>query len=126
MFRYIIRKIVYGLLVLLGVVTVIFVLFNIKPGDPSLMLGGQHSTPEIVQTIRKDLGLDLPFQKRYLFYLNDLSPISVHNVENIESIIYLDSSKYTASELFSIGDNKSIVLKYPYLRKSYQKTLRFP
>lgn len=119
MFRYIIRKIVYGFLVLLGVVTVIFVLFNIKPGDPSLMLGGQHSTPEIVQTIRKDLGLDLPFQKRYLFYLNDLSPISVHNVENTESIIYLDSSKYTASELFSVGD-KSIVLKYPYLRKSYQ------
>ena len=119
MFRYIIRKIVYGFLVLLGVVTVIFVLFNIKPGDPSLMLGGQHSTPEIVQTIRKDLGLDLPFQKRYLFYLNDLSPISVHNVGNNESIIYLDSSKYTASELFSVGD-KSIVLKYPYLRKSYQ------
>ena len=55
------------------------------------MLGGQHSTPEIVQTIRKYLGLDLPFQKRYLFYLNDLSPISVHNVENTESIIYLDS-----------------------------------
>ena len=84
------------------------------------MLGGQHSTPEIIQTIRKDLGLDLPFQKRYLFYLNDLSPISVHNTENFESSIYLDSSKYTAHRLLQFSENKTLVLKYPYLRKSYQ------
>ena len=84
------------------------------------MLGGQHSTPEIIQTIRKDLGLDLPFQKRYLFYLNDLSPISIHNTENFESSIYLDSSKYTAHRLLQFSENKTLVLKYPYLRKSYQ------
>lgn len=84
------------------------------------MLGGQHSTPEIIQTIRKDLGLDLPFHKRYLIYLNDLSPISVHNTENFESSIYLDSSKYTAHRLLQLSENKTLVLKYPYLRKSYQ------
>jgi len=120
LFRYIIRKIAYGFFVLFGVVTVIFILFNIKPGDPALMLGGQHSTKEIVETIRKDLGLDLPFHKRYGFYLNDLSPVSIHNVKEKESIIYLDSSKYSAVQLFNVSSNKSIVLKYPYLRKSYQ------
>ncbi|MDG2370659.1 MAG: ABC transporter permease [Flavobacteriales bacterium] len=120
MFRFIIKKIAYGFFVLFGVVTVIFILFNIKPGDPALMLGGQHSTKEIVQTIRKDLGLDLPFHKRYAFYLNDLSPISIHNVKELESVIYLDSSKYTAVELLNLSSNKSLVLKYPYLRKSYQ------
>jgi len=120
LFRFIIKKIAYGFFVLFGVVTVIFILFNIKPGDPALMLGGQHSTKEIVQTIRKDLGLDLPFHKRYAFYLNDLSPFSIHNVKEVESVIYLDSSKYTAVELLNLSFNKSLVLKYPYLRKSYQ------
>ncbi|MFL2570599.1 MAG: ABC transporter permease [Parvicellaceae bacterium] len=120
MFRYIIRKIVYGFLVLFGVVTVIFILFNIKPGDPALMLGGQHSTKEIVETIRKDLGLDLPFHQRYLFYLNDLSPLSIHELEDAKSVIYLDSSKYSGVELVSLNDQRVLVLKYPYLRKSYQ------
>ena len=120
MFRYIIRKIVYGFLVLFGVVTVIFILFNIKPGDPALMLGGQHSTKEIVETIRKDLGLDLPFHQRYLFYLNDLSPLSIHELEDTKSVIYLDSSKYIGVELVSLNDQRVLVLKYPYLRKSYQ------
>lgn len=120
MFQYIIRKIIYGFLVLFGVVTIIFVLFNIKPGDPSLMLGGQNATDEVIENIRKDLGLDLPFYKRYLLYLNDLSPLSIHDNNNSESNIYLDTAKYDASELFRMGETRSLVFKYPYLGKSYQ------
>lgn len=120
MFQYIIRKIIYGFLVLFGVVTIIFVLFNIKPGDPSLMLGGQNATDEVIENIRKDLGLDLPFYKRYLLYLNDLSPLSIHDNNNLESNIYLDTAKYDASELFRMGETRSLVFKYPYLGKSYQ------
>ena len=120
MFQYIIRKIIYGFLVLFGVVTIIFVLFNIKPGDPSLMLGGQNATDEVIENIRKDLGLDLPFYKRYLLYLNDLSPLSIHDNNNLESNIYLDTAKYDASELFRMGETRYLVFKYPYLGKSYQ------
>ncbi len=120
MFQYIIRKIFYGFLVLFGVVTIIFVLFNIKPGDPSLMLGGQNATDEVIENIRKDLGLDLPFYKRYLLYINDLSIFSVNDIENTESNVYLDTSKYDGKELFSLGGQRSLVFKYPYLGKSYQ------
>ncbi len=120
MFQYIIRKIFYGFLVLFGVVTAIFILFNIKPGDPSLMLGGQNATDEVIENIRKDLGLDLPFHERYLLYLNDLSFISVNDMRDSESNIYMDTSKYDGKELFSVGDSRSVVFKYPYLGKSYQ------
>ena len=120
MFQYIIRKIFYGFLVLFGVVTTIFVLFNIKPGDPSLMLGGQNATDEVIENIRKDLGLDLPFHKRYMLYLNDLSILSVNDINNSESNIYMDTSKYDGKELFSVGGGRSLVFKYPYLGKSYQ------
>ena len=38
-------------LVLFGVVTAIFFLFSAKPGDPSLMAGGNHATAEVIQNI---------------------------------------------------------------------------
>ena len=120
MFRYIIRKILYGFIVLFGVITAIFVLFNIKPGDPALLLGGQHSSEEVIQNIRKDLGLDLPFHQRYLLYLNDLSVFSIHELENKNSHIFLDKDKYSYKQLINFSDSKTFILKYPYLQKSYQ------
>jgi len=76
MIRYIIRRLIYGLLVLWGVVTVIFFLFIILPGDPARMLLGQRSDISSVEAITKDLGLDQPVAVQYFKFLNDLSPIS--------------------------------------------------
>ena len=119
MFRYIIRRLFYGLLVLFGVITIVFFLFNFKQGDPSLMLGGQNANQEILQSIRHDLGLDLPLMSRYALYLNDLSPLSVHNTSVQSSYIFLDDTKYTYLKLLDWSENRTLVLKYPYLRRSY-------
>ncbi len=120
MTNFIIRRLIYGILVLFGVVSVVFFLFNIKPGDPARMMGGQHVSEEAIHAIRKDLGLDLPLHQQYLLYLNDLSPVSVHNEKNRESHIYLDDEKFSYSKLFAAGEHKTVVIKYPYLRRSYQ------
>lgn len=77
MFQYVIRKIGYGLLVMLGVITLIFALFNILPGDPARMMLGQNADQESIDMIHKELGLDKPLPIQYLDYLNDLSPIGV-------------------------------------------------
>jgi len=119
MFKYIIRRLFYGLLVLFGVVTIVFFLFNFKQGDPSLMLGGQNANQEILESIRHDLGLDLPLFDRYVLYLNDLSPISVHNSQYETSHLFLDESKYSYVKIFDWNDDRTMVLKYPYLRRSY-------
>jgi len=119
MFKYVIRKILYGFLVLFGVITTIFFLFNAKPGNPALMVGGQHATEEIIKNIEKDLGLDLPLYQRYFLYLNDLSPISLDN-HNPESHFYLDTAKYgDKHKVISLTSNTDIVVKSPYLRRSY-------
>ena len=57
MIKYLIRKIFYGVLVLFGVVSIIFFLFNILPGDPARMMLGQRADINSIETIRKDLGL---------------------------------------------------------------------
>ncbi|MEE0899288.1 MAG: ABC transporter permease [Bacteroidales bacterium] len=72
-----IRKIGYGLLVMLGVITLIFALFNILPGDPARMMLGQNADQESIDMIHKELGLDKPLPIQYLDYLNDLSPIGM-------------------------------------------------
>lgn len=82
MFAYILKKTAYGLLVMLGVVSLIFVLFNILPGDPARMMLGQNADQESIDLLHKELGLDKPLGIRYLRYLNDLSPVGIDHEGN--------------------------------------------
>lgn len=119
MLRYTLNKIVYGFLTLLGVVTIVFLLFTVLPGDPARMMLDQKEDPEQLALIRKNLGLDQPVWKQYLYYLNDLSPVSFHEKSG-NSYTSLESGKYEGLNLFSVG-NTSVLLKSPYLRVSFQK-----
>ncbi len=119
MINYISRKFRNALLTLFGVVTVIFLLFTVLPGDPAQMMLGQNESSEQIEAINEKYGFDLPIYQQYLLYLNDLSPLSVHD-EEPTSITYLSENKYNAISLFTIS-GKTIALKAPYLRRSYQK-----
>ena len=116
---YILQKLGYALLTLFGVVTVIFVLFAILPGDPARMMLGQNETAEQLAVVKKKYGFDQPVSVQYLRYLNDLSPLSFHS-KSPEDYTFLQDGKYRATRLFSIGKTV-VVLKFPYLRESFQK-----
>jgi len=118
--QFILRKTGYGLLVMLGVITVIFMLFSVLPGDSAMMTMGQRSDVSSEEAVRKELGLDLPLGLRYINYLNDISPLSIHNQTNTKSIFYLDKNKYEACILFKVGRENVLVAKKPYLGRSYQ------
>ena len=120
MLRYIGKRLLYGLLVLLGVVTVVFFLFNVLPGDPARMMLGQRADAESVAIINRDLGRDRPIGVQYLNYLNDLVPVSVHNNRDEESFFYLSGEKYAPYTTLLKAGEVSVVLKKPYLRRSYQ------
>ncbi|AXT53028.1 ABC transporter permease [Aquimarina sp. BL5] len=109
----------YALLTLLGVITVIFLLFTILPGDPAQMMMGQNENKEQLDIINKKYGFDLPISTQYRYYLNDLSPISFHSTKE-EDFSYFNSKKYSGVSLFTIGTIRT-VFKYPYLRESFQK-----
>ncbi len=107
------------MVVLFGVITTIFFLFNVLPGDPATVMLGQRASKDAVEAIHRDLGTDKPIVVRYMHYLNDLSPVSLHNYKNNKSMLFLNPERYTWTPLFTIGNNKVVVFKYPYLRKSY-------
>lgn len=120
MLAFILKKIGYALLTLFGVVSVVFLLFNILPGDPAQMMLGQNQSEKQLDQVREKYGFDEPLWKQYVYYLNDLSPISLHSA-NPEDYTFLEEGKYTAAPLVQIG-SENLVLKWPYLRESFQKS----
>lgn len=110
MLKYIIKKIFYGLLVLVGVVVLVFFLFQ-GFGDPSRLVMGQSGDSATQANIRKELYLDQPKWKQFVLYLNDVSPICFHSKEDIKN--------KKLKGLF-VGGNNKFGFKIPYLRKSYQ------
>jgi peptide/nickel transport system permease protein len=101
------------------VVTVIFFLFNVLPGDPAQMMLGQNEDSNQLAIVKQKYGFDKPLSTQYLYYLNDLSPISFHSI-NQSDYTFLNKEKYSAIKLFTLG-NTTTVLKYPYLRESFTK-----
>jgi ABC-type dipeptide/oligopeptide/nickel transport system permease component len=108
--KFISKRILYGLLVLIGVVVLVFFLFQ-GFGDPSRLVMGQSGDAATQANIRKELYLDQPKWKQFLLYLNDISPLAVHSREEIEK---------KGLKGFFIGGEKAFAIKVPYLRKSYQ------
>ncbi len=119
MLHYILHKFLYGIMTLFGVVTVIFILFAVLPGDPAQMIQGQREDPKQLANIKAKYGFDKPISTQYFYYLNDLSPISIHS-NSPTDFTYLEGHKYKFTTLFSTA-NKTVVLKFPYLRDSFQK-----
>jgi len=107
---FIAKKLLYGLLVLVGVVILVFFLFQ-GFGDPSRLIMGQTGDAATQANIRKELYLDQPKWKQFFYYVNDVSPISIHSSNDI---------KEKKLRGFFIGGENKVGLKVPYLRKSYQ------
>lgn len=72
MLKYIIKRILLGLVVLFGVICLTFLITRVLPTDPALKWAGPKATTEQVQAARVELGLDLPIHIQFVNYLNDL------------------------------------------------------
>ena len=56
-------------LMLLGLASLLFVITQVAPGDPARLIAGPNATQDMVDTIRREHGLDLPLPRQYLHYL---------------------------------------------------------
>ena len=107
-----------SLLVAFGVVTVVFFLFSVLPGDPARMMMGQQEDSELMEVIYKRYGFDKPLGQQYLYYLNDLSPISLHPESGFGQ---WDADVYSGKAITGIG-GWTLAIKWPYLRQSFQRS----
>ena len=112
MLSFVIKRLLYGVLVLLGVTLIVFVLFN-GLGDPARLTLGQRADVSTVEAVKKELGLDKPLPERFLAYMQDILPLSIHpNTEEARK-------EYEYFPLIC-GAQNCFAAKAPYLRRSYQ------
>ncbi len=72
MTRYIIRRLILAIPVLFGVSLGVFLMLQLVPGDPALVVAGDSASPETIARIRHELGLDQPLPIQYLTFLEHL------------------------------------------------------
>lgn len=82
MVKYIIKRLLNGLIVLLGVVTITFFITRVVPSDVAGKWAGERATEEQRQQAIAELGLDKPLSTQYVNYLKDLlsGDLAVHCV----------------------------------------------
>jgi ABC-type dipeptide/oligopeptide/nickel transport system permease component len=69
MTQYILRRILQMIPITLGILTLVFSLIHLIPGDPAESIAGENARPEDVAQVRKNLGLDQPIWTQYVHYL---------------------------------------------------------
>jgi peptide/nickel transport system permease protein len=70
--RFIVRRLLLLIPILLGLTLLVFVFIHMLPGDPAITILGERATPENYARVRAALGLDLPLHEQYLRYMGDL------------------------------------------------------
>jgi len=72
MIRFIARRLMLTIPVMLLVSIIVFTLINLIPGDPALLFAGNEAGKDVVEALRKQMGLDKPMVVRYLIWLGRL------------------------------------------------------
>lgn len=70
--RYILRRLIFAIPVLLGITVIVFLIMAMIPGDPATAILGSYATPENVAKLNRDLGLDAPLVQRYFIWLGNM------------------------------------------------------
>ena len=73
MLVYIVRRVLQFVPTLLGVVLLVFILFNLVGGDPAYILAGKISNPEQIENIRRQLGIDQPYYVQFRIFLKQIA-----------------------------------------------------
>lgn len=70
---FLVKRVLWSVLVLVGLSMVIFVIARVVPGDPARMALGPRATPEQVATMQAELGLDQPILQQYALFIEGLT-----------------------------------------------------
>ena len=72
MVKFIIKRLLLMIPVVLGVVLLIFIIMSFTPGDPAAIILGTNATPQDIVALREELGLNQPMLVRYFQYIKDI------------------------------------------------------
>ena len=104
MTQYIFRRFLQMIPITLGILTLIFSLIHLIPGDPAMQIAGEGARPQDVLNVRKALGLDQPLWKQYITYLNNLAHGDLgQSFRTNESVATEIAARYPATMQLAFG-----------------------
>ena len=69
---YVLKRLLSAIPVLLGITVIVFAIMALIPGDPATAILGSYATPENVEKLNRDLGLDKPLAQQYFIWLGNM------------------------------------------------------
>lgn len=104
MTQYIVRRFLQMIPITLGILTLVFSLIHLIPGDPAMQIAGEGARPEDVVAVRKALGLDQPLWKQYITYLGNLARGDMgRSFRTNESVAKEIRTRYPATIQLAVG-----------------------
>jgi ABC-type dipeptide/oligopeptide/nickel transport system permease component len=104
MIQYIIRRLLQMIPITLGILTLIFSLIHLIPGDPAAQIAGEGARPQDIENVRKALGLDQPLWKQYVTYLGNLAKGDLgRSFRTNESVAQAIKERYPATMQLAFG-----------------------
>jgi len=104
MTQYIIRRLAQMIPITFGILTLVFSLIHLIPGDPAIQIAGENARPEDVQQVRHALGLDQPLGRQYVNYLvNVLHGDLGRSFQTNESVAVQVRQRYPATIELAFG-----------------------
>mgnify|MGYP006277385893 CR=1 FL=1 len=112
---YILKRLVSAVPVLLGISIIVFLIMAMIPGDPATAILGSYATPENVEKLNRDLGLDQPLVQRYLIWLGNLlqgdfgrsfslnRPVLDEVLERFNGTLILAGTSFVLCSLFGVA-----------------------
>lgn len=111
---YIVKRLASAIPVLLGITVIVFLIMALIPGDPATAILGSYATPENVEKINRDLGLDKPLAQQYFIWLGNMlrgdfgtsfalnRPVLDEVLERFNATLVLAGSAFALCAVFGI------------------------
>src|SRR3954464_1167687 len=104
MSQYVLRRFLQMIPIAFGILTLVFSLIHMIPGDPALQIAGEGARAEDVVAVRKALGLDQPLWKQYVTYLTNLAKGDLgRSFRTNESVAKEIRARYPATMKLAFG-----------------------
>ncbi len=130
----ILRRLVFMVFMLIGLMAIVFAISNIAPGDPARLAAGPDATNEMVEQIRVERGLDKPLVSRFVVYLTNLATGDFGTSLHTKRAVFDDLARYFPAtlELVVLSISFAVLLGVPlgmlgavFQNKVPDQTIRF-
>jgi len=115
--RFLLKRLLLLVPVLLGVATFVFAMLHLAPGDPARLIAGRRASAEFVAQVRQELGLARPLYIQYVDFLTDVATLDFgqsYTVRRGEAVLDILAARFPVTlELALLGQLAGILLGIP-------------